>query len=76
MKYIVTSTKSVTQAAIDLENAVKKHKFGVLHTLNLRQTRYQPHARGQAIACQFFCIILVDGFCCSIAQVNVSRTNA
>ena len=38
MKYIVTSTKSVEQAATDLESAVKKHKFGVLHALNLRQT--------------------------------------
>lgn len=38
MKYIVTSTKNVEQAAIDLESAVKKHKFGVLYALNLRQT--------------------------------------
>ena len=47
MKYIVTSTKSVAQAAIDIENAVKKHKFGVLHTLNMRQTL---HGKGIELA--------------------------
>ena len=47
MKYIVTSIKSVEQAAIDLESAVKKHKFGVLHTLNLRQTL---HGKGFELA--------------------------
>ena len=47
MKYIVTSTKSVAQAAIDLESAVKKHKVGVLHTLNLRQTL---HSKGFELA--------------------------
>ena len=47
MKYIVSSTKSVAQAAIDLESAVKKYKFGVLHTLNLRQTL---HGKGIELA--------------------------
>lgn len=47
MKYIVSSSKSVEQAAVDLEIAVKKHKFGVLHTLNLRQTL---HSKGVDLA--------------------------
>ena len=47
MKYIVSSSKSVEKAAVDLEIAVKKHKFGVLHTLNLRQTL---HSKGVELA--------------------------
>ena len=38
MKYVVTSEKSVEQAAADLEAAVKQHGFGVLHTYDLKQT--------------------------------------
>lgn len=38
MKYVVTSGKSVEQAAADLEAAVKQHGFGVLHTYDLKQT--------------------------------------
>lgn len=38
MKYIVTTEKSVDQAAADLETAVPEHKFGVLHTYDLRAT--------------------------------------
>ena len=47
MKYIVSSTKSVAQAAIDLESAVKKNKYGDMHTLNLRQTL---HSKGIELA--------------------------
>ena len=38
MKYIVEMPKSVEQAAGDLQAAVQRHKFGVLHTHNLRET--------------------------------------
>ena len=38
MYFIVESTKTVDAAAPDLEEAVKKHKFGVLHVHNLKQT--------------------------------------
>jgi len=38
MKFVVTSAKSVEQAAADLDAAVKKHGFGVLHTYDLKQT--------------------------------------
>ena len=38
MKYVVTSGKSVEQAAADLEAAVKRRGFGVLHTYDLKQT--------------------------------------
>jgi uncharacterized protein (DUF302 family) len=38
VKYVVTSGKSVEQAAADLEAAVKQHGFGVLHTYDLKQT--------------------------------------
>lgn len=38
MKYVVTSAKSVEQATADLDAAVKKHGFGVLHTYDLKQT--------------------------------------
>jgi len=38
MKYIVTTDKSVQQAVTDLKQAVTDHKFGVLHTYDIKQT--------------------------------------
>ena len=38
MKYIVETKKSVAQAVTDLQEAVKKHGFGVLNILNLQET--------------------------------------
>jgi len=38
MKFIVETNKSVEQAAADLEEAVRKHKFGVLHVHDLQAT--------------------------------------
>ena len=38
MKYIVESQKSLDQAATDLEAAVAKHQFGVLHVHDLQAT--------------------------------------
>ena len=38
MYYIVTTTKSVADAARDLESAVQKHGFGVLHVYDLKAT--------------------------------------
>src|SRR5215472_2961049 len=38
MKYIVETTKSVDQAVADLQAAVQRHKFGVLHIHNLQET--------------------------------------
>jgi uncharacterized protein (DUF302 family) len=38
MKYVVTRAKSVEQATADLDAAVKKLGFGVLHTYDLKQT--------------------------------------
>jgi len=38
MKYIVETSKSVDQAVVDLQEAVKKYKFGVLHIHNLQET--------------------------------------
>ncbi len=38
MLYVVESTKDVETAARDLEAAVKRNKFGVLHVHNLKQT--------------------------------------
>lgn len=38
MKTILTSKKSVEQAARDFEEAVPRHKFGVLHVYNLTET--------------------------------------
>ena len=38
MYYIVETNKSFTQAAIDLDSAVKKHGFGVLHVHDLGAT--------------------------------------
>lgn len=41
MLYIVETTKDVETAARDLEEAVKRNKFGVLHVHNLQQTLKQ-----------------------------------
>ena len=38
MYYIATTTKPVADAARDLEEAVKKHGFGVLHVHDLKET--------------------------------------
>jgi uncharacterized protein (DUF302 family) len=38
MLYIVETVKDVETAARDLEEAVKRNKFGVLHVHNLQQT--------------------------------------
>jgi uncharacterized protein (DUF302 family) len=38
MYYIVETSKSFSQAAIDLDEAVKKHGFGVLHVHDLGST--------------------------------------
>ena len=38
MQYVVETSKSVEQASTDLEAAVKKYNFGVLHVHNLRET--------------------------------------
>ena len=38
MKYIIESSKSVEQAAEDLQDAVKQNGFGVLHVYDLKQT--------------------------------------
>ena len=38
MLYVVETTKDVETAARDLEAAVKRNKFGVLHVHNLQQT--------------------------------------
>lgn len=38
MKYIVETSKSVDQAVVDLQEAVKKYNFGVLHIHNLQET--------------------------------------
>lgn len=38
MKYIVETSKSVEQAVADLQAAVVRHKFGVLHIHNLQET--------------------------------------
>lgn len=38
MKYIVQSEKTVTQAVLDLGEAVKANGFGVLHTYDLKST--------------------------------------
>lgn len=38
MKYIVETNKSVEQAVADLQAAVVRHKFGVLHIHNLQET--------------------------------------
>ena len=38
MKYIVETPKSVEQVVADLQAAVQRHKFGVLHIHNLQET--------------------------------------
>ena len=38
MKYLVNTNKTVEQAATDLQAAVEKNGFGVLHIYNLQQT--------------------------------------
>ncbi len=38
MKYIVETPKSVEQAVADLQTAVQRHSFGVLHVHNLQET--------------------------------------
>jgi uncharacterized protein (DUF302 family) len=38
MQYVIETNKSADQAAIDLEAAVKRHNFGVLHIHNLKET--------------------------------------
>ncbi len=38
MYYIVETNKSFSQASIDLESAVKRHSFGVLHVHDLGTT--------------------------------------
>ncbi len=38
MQYVIETNKSADQAAIDLEAAVKRHNFGVLHVHNLKET--------------------------------------
>jgi uncharacterized protein (DUF302 family) len=38
MRYVVKSTKSVDQAAADLEAAVLRNGFGVLHQYDLKKT--------------------------------------
>jgi uncharacterized protein (DUF302 family) len=41
MYYIVSTAKNVEDAARDLEAAVRRHEFGVLHVLDLKQTLTQ-----------------------------------
>lgn len=38
MRYVVESDKSPDQALADLQDAVKNHGFGVLHSYDLKQT--------------------------------------
>ena len=38
MRYVVTSTKSVDRATVDLESAVRQNGFGVLHQYDLKKT--------------------------------------
>jgi uncharacterized protein (DUF302 family) len=47
MRYIVDSAKPVSQLLADVQAAVAAHKFGVLHTLDLRQTLLN---KGQELA--------------------------
>ena len=55
MKYIVETPKSVEQAVADLQAAVQRHKFGVLHIHNLQETLKKkgvdfPNARSSKYA--------------------------
>ena len=51
MKYIITTKKSVNQAAENLEKAVAAHQFGVLHihdlkaTMNKKGVPFEPECR-------------------------------
>lgn len=38
MKYIVETKKTIEQAALDIQEAVKANSFGVLHTYDLKET--------------------------------------
>jgi len=38
MKHVVETKKTINQAAQDLQEAVKAHNFGVLHTYDLKET--------------------------------------
>lgn len=38
MKYIVETDKTVEQAVTGLQEAASRHKFGVLHIHNLKET--------------------------------------
>jgi len=38
MKHIVETKKTIEQASFDLNEAVTKHSFGVLHTYDLKET--------------------------------------
>lgn len=38
MKHIVDTQKTIEQAALDIQEAIKDHKFGVLHTYDLKET--------------------------------------
>jgi uncharacterized protein (DUF302 family) len=53
MLYLVTSTKSVDQAAADLEEAVRQNGFGVLHQYDLKKT-----LAGKGVALPHECRIL------------------
>jgi uncharacterized protein (DUF302 family) len=44
VKYIVESSKSVDQASTDLQDAVKRNGFGVLHIYDLKQTLQEKGA--------------------------------
>jgi uncharacterized protein (DUF302 family) len=44
VKYIVESTKSVERATADLQDAVKRNGFGVLHIYDLKQTLQEKGA--------------------------------
>jgi uncharacterized protein (DUF302 family) len=53
MRYVVTSTKTVDQAAADLEEAVRQNGFGVLHQYDLKKT-----LAGKGVELQHECRIL------------------
>lgn len=38
MKHIVETEKTIEQAALDIQEAVRAHSFGVLHTYDLKET--------------------------------------
>jgi uncharacterized protein (DUF302 family) len=53
MRYVVTSTKSVNQAAADLDEAVRQNGFGILHQYDLKKT-----LAGKGVELQHECRIL------------------